>query len=73
MTPSPYSRFFQKGFKDCFDESQKYLNARSSLKSYGSTTVLFLVCSGRYGAGGSRKQLGWRTGELGCITELMSK
>jgi len=20
--PSPYSRFFQKGFKDCLDESQ---------------------------------------------------
>lgn len=51
MTPSPYSRFFQKGFNGCFDESQKYLNVRFSLKNYGSTMVLFLVCFGGRGEG----------------------
>jgi len=29
----------------------KYLEVRFSLKNYGSTTVLFLECFGRYGEG----------------------
>lgn len=70
VTPSLTACFSKRVLRNCFDESQKHLNAKSSLSNYGSTTVLLLVCFGRLGWG---EQLGWRTGGLGCITELMSK